>query len=166
MSVMAASTREGALLGGRRRELQQFAQRGCSGVVHGRAHRHLDGLQIQVPRLTATAKDDAQQLVYFACNFLLDRFSRFFSSGESTTGSDGRSGQICALTSISSLCRSCSFRNSAISRSAFRVADWSGRDSVTVLPLILKVRRRLGPWPGSLADGNGSWVCHIGQRWK
>src|ERR1039457_3284972 len=149
MSAMAASTRKGVLLGGRRRELQEFAERGCPGVVHGRAHSHLDGLQIQMPRPTATTKDDAQQLVYFARDFLLDRFSRFFSSGESTSGSDGRSWQICALTSISSLCRSCSFRNSAISRSAFRVAGWSGRDSVTVLPLILKVRRRLGPWPGS-----------------
>src|ERR1035441_215852 len=84
---------------------------------------------------------------HFARDFLADRSRRFFSSGESTSGSDGRSWQICALTSISSLCRSCSFRNSAISRSAFRVAGWSGKDSVTVLPLSLKVRRRLGPWP-------------------
>src|ERR1035441_2209397 len=63
---MSASTRQGALFGGRRRELQEFAQSGCPGVVHGRAHSHLDSLQIQVPRLTATAKDDAQKLVYFA----------------------------------------------------------------------------------------------------
>src|ERR1035441_7907007 len=96
---MSASTRQGALFGGRRRELQEFAQSGCPGVVHGRAHSHLDSLQIQVPRLTATAKDDAQKLVYFARDFLADRSRRFFSSGESTSGSDGRSWQICALTS-------------------------------------------------------------------
>src|ERR1039457_752158 len=99
MSAMAASTRKGVLLGGRRRELQQFAQRGCPGVVHGRAHSHLDGLQIQVPRLTATAKDDAQQLVYFARDFLLDRFSLFFSWVVGEISSTGRNSQICSLTS-------------------------------------------------------------------
>jgi len=59
-------------------------------VVHGRAHRHLDGLQIQAPRLTATAKDDVQQLVYFARDLPADRFGRFFSSGNSVSGSVGR----------------------------------------------------------------------------
>jgi hypothetical protein len=68
-------------------------------VVHGRAHSHLDGLQIQVPRLTATAKDDAQQLVYFARDFLLDRFSRFFSWVVGEISSTGRNSQICSLTS-------------------------------------------------------------------
>src|ERR1022692_1517608 len=98
MSAMAASTRKGALLGGRHRELQEFAQRSCPGVVHGRAHSHLDGLQIQVPRPTATDKDDAQQLVYFARDFLLNRFSRLFSSGLATAslvrlGASDRSGR-------------------------------------------------------------------------
>src|ERR1017187_6309279 len=99
MSAMAASTRWGVLLSGRRRELQQFAQRGCPGVVHGRAHSHLDGLQIQVPRLTATAKDDAQQLVYFARDFLLDGFGRFFSWVVGEISFTGRNSQICSLTS-------------------------------------------------------------------
>ena len=90
MSAMAARTRKSALLGGRHRELQEFAQRGCPGMVHGRAHSHLDGLQIQVPQLTATVKDDAQQLVYFARDFLADRFSRFFSSGNKESASAGR----------------------------------------------------------------------------
>src|ERR1035441_7537414 len=58
------------------------------GEVHPRPVRSDDR------RRTATAKDDAQQLVYFARDFLLDRFRRFFSSGESTSGSDGRSWQI------------------------------------------------------------------------
>src|SRR5216684_2556695 len=129
---MAAITSNGALIGPRRRKAQEFAQR-CSARL-GRAHSHLNGFQIQSSRLSAIVEDDVQQLVYFAGNLLADRFRRFFSAGESTPGSDGRTRQICALTSISSLCRPCSFRNSAISLSAFRVAVWSGRDSVTVLP--------------------------------
>ena len=98
---MAASTRQGPLVGSRRRELQQFAQRGCSGLVHGRAHRHLDGFQIQMPRLAAAAEDDAQELVYFARDFLLDRFGRFFSWADGEFSSTGRSWQICSLTSNS-----------------------------------------------------------------
>src|ERR1017187_9101313 len=81
------------------RELQEFAERACPSVVHGRAHRHLGGLQIQVPRLTATAKDDTQQLVYFARNFLLDRFRRFFPWIVGEISATGRNSQICSLTS-------------------------------------------------------------------
>jgi len=66
--------------------------------VHGRAHRHFEGLQIQVPRFTATAKDDTQQLVYFACDFPLDRFRRFFSWLVGEISSTGRNPQICSLT--------------------------------------------------------------------
>jgi hypothetical protein len=92
-------------------------------------------LQIQSSGPAATVKDDAQQSVYFARDLLADGLRRFFSCGESTSGWEGRNRQICALTSTSSLWRPCSFRNSAISLSAFRAADRSGRDRVTVLPL-------------------------------
>src|SRR5271165_2575163 len=125
--------------------------------MHGRTHRHLDGLQIQTPRPAPAVEDDAQQLAYLACNFLLDRFRRFFSSGESVSAT-GRARQIWALTSTNSRCRPCSLRNSAISRSAFRCAAWLERASVAVLPLILYVNRRLGPWPGSL----GRWQWQLG----
>ena len=60
-------------------ELQQFGQRGGAGMVHGRAHRHLHCFQIQTPGLAPTVKDDAQELIYFARDFLADRFRRFFS---------------------------------------------------------------------------------------
>ena len=122
MGLLAARAGKGALVGSRGRELQQFGQRRGAGLMQGRAHRHLDGFQIQTARLAATGEDHAQQLIYFARDFLADRFRRFFSCGESTSGSNGRIWQICALTSTNSLCRPCSFRNSAISLSAFRVA--------------------------------------------
>ena len=101
VSLVAARTRDGSLVGGRNWELQQFGQRGCPGLMHGRAHRHLDGFQIQMPRLAATAEDDAQQLVYFARDFLLDRFGRFFSWADGGVSSTGRNSQICSLTSNS-----------------------------------------------------------------
>jgi hypothetical protein len=89
----------GTLVGSRHRKLQEFAQRGCPGVVHGRAHRHLYGLQIQTPCLAATTEDDAQKLVYFAGDFLADRFRRFFSWAVGEFSSTGRNSQICSLTS-------------------------------------------------------------------
>jgi hypothetical protein len=81
MSLLAARTRNAPLAGSRSGELQEFGQCCCPGAMHGRAHRHLDGFQIQVPRLAAAVEDDAQQLVYFTRDFLADRFGRFFSCG-------------------------------------------------------------------------------------
>jgi hypothetical protein len=59
--------------------------------MHDRPHDHLRGFEVQTPRLAAAVEDDAQQLVYFARDFLLDGFRRFFSSGErvSATGTPG-----------------------------------------------------------------------------
>ena len=79
LSLVSASTRDGPLLGGRDGELQQFGQRGGARIVHSRTHRHLDGFQIQTPGFAVAMKDDLQQLFYFARDFLLDRFRRFFS---------------------------------------------------------------------------------------
>jgi hypothetical protein len=118
--------------------------------MHGRAHRHLDGFQIEKARLAAAGENDVQQFVYFTRDFLLDRVSRFFSCGNIVSAFGGRIWQISELTSMNSLCRPCSFRNSAISLSAFWIDAGSGRDWVTVLPLTLYVRRGLGPCPGSL----------------
>jgi hypothetical protein len=91
------------VVGARGGELQQLGQHSRSGVVHGRAYDHLHGLHLATPSLAKATTENAQQLVYFARDFLLDCFIRFFSSGESTSGSDGRIWQICALISISSL---------------------------------------------------------------
>ena len=68
------------------------------GLMQGRTYRHLDGFQIQAPRLAATIKDDAQQLIYFARDFLVDRFHRFFSWADGGVSSIGRKSQICSLT--------------------------------------------------------------------
>jgi len=70
--------------------------------MHGRAHRHLDGFQIDTARLATTIEDDAQQLVYFARDFLPDRGRRFFSWVEVEASSIGRSRQIFSFTSTNS----------------------------------------------------------------
>src|SRR5260370_23321728 len=75
---MATRTSQGSLVGCRHWKSQKFGQRGCPGVMHGRTHSHLDSLQIQTPCLAAGAGDDAQQAIYFARDFLLDSFGRFF----------------------------------------------------------------------------------------
>jgi hypothetical protein len=69
--------------------------------MHRRAHGHLYGLQIQTPGFAAAVEKDAQQLVYFAPDFRLDRFCRFFSWGESVS-STGRARQILSFTSSNS----------------------------------------------------------------
>src|SRR5207245_2671725 len=78
MSLMAAGTSNGPLMGGGSGELQQLGQGCCTGLMHGRAHRHLEGFQIDTARLVATIEDHAQQLVYFPRDFLPDRGRRFF----------------------------------------------------------------------------------------
>lgn len=60
-------------------ELQQFGQRRRAGMMHSRAHRHLDCFQIQTPSLALATEDDVQELIYFTRDFLADRFRRFFS---------------------------------------------------------------------------------------
>ena len=61
--LMTARTRNAALIVGRGWESQQFGQGRCPGLMHGRAHRHLDGFQIEMARLVAALEDHAQQLV-------------------------------------------------------------------------------------------------------
>ena len=63
MSLMATSTSNIAPLGRGGLESQQLTQHSGAGAMHGRAHRHFDGFQIQPPRLAAIVEDDAQQLV-------------------------------------------------------------------------------------------------------
>jgi hypothetical protein len=47
--------------------------------VHRRADDGFDGFQVEATGLAAIPKDRVQQSIYFAGNFLLDRFGRFFS---------------------------------------------------------------------------------------
>jgi len=98
---MAARTSQGSLVGCWHWKSQKFGQRGCPGVMHGRTHSHLDSLQIQTPCLAAGAEDDAQQSIYFARDFLLDRFGRFFSWADGWDSSTGRNWQTRSFTSNS-----------------------------------------------------------------
>ena len=77
--MVAASASNVPLGGSRYGELQQLGQRGCPGPMHGHA----------------------QQLVYFARDFLLDGFGRFFSWADGAVSPTGRNSQICSLTSNS-----------------------------------------------------------------
>jgi hypothetical protein len=81
MRWVATRTSDDPLVGRRGWELEQFGQNRCPSLVHGGAHQHLGGLQFQVSCLAAAVENDTQQLVYFARDFLLDGFRRFFSSG-------------------------------------------------------------------------------------
>ena len=98
MGLPAATTIDRVLVGSRRGKLQEFGQ-GCgSSPMHGRAHSHFDGFQIQLPSFAATGEDHTYELLYFARDFLADRFGRFFSCGDRTS-SNGRARQIWAFTS-------------------------------------------------------------------
>jgi len=59
VSLAPTSTSQAPLLGRRGFKLQQLGQGCSSGLMHGAAHRHLNGLQIQSARLLATMEDDA-----------------------------------------------------------------------------------------------------------
>src|SRR5664279_3389662 len=102
--------------------------------MHALADEHLDRLQVDASVLAAVGQDLPGETSYFAGDFLLDGFQRFFPCTDCRSGSEGRIWHICALTSRNSLCRAWYLRNSSISRSALRTATGWGRDSVTVFP--------------------------------
>lgn len=56
-----------------------MAQCGSPRLVHGGAYRHLDRFEVPLPGFSTVLKDDTEQPVYFAFDFLPDRFRRFFS---------------------------------------------------------------------------------------
>jgi len=137
MGLVTARTRDGPLLGGRGCELQQFGQRGCARLMHGRPHRHFHSFQVQTPGFVPAVEDDAQQLVYLARDFPMNRFGRFFPWALSAACSTGRRRQIFSLISTKARPNSRYLRNSAISCSAFRTAAEVGSASLTVLPRTL-----------------------------
>ena len=83
----------------RRIILQQLRQSRSPSLVHGGADRGFDRFQVKAAGLAAVLKDDAQQPVYFASNFFLDGFRRFFSWAGDSVCSMGRKRQICVLIS-------------------------------------------------------------------
>jgi hypothetical protein len=85
------------LAGRRLRELEQFGQHRRPSLMHGRADRHLDRFQIEAAGFVAAAEQDAQELVYFARDFPVDRFGRFFPWPVCGSGSAERVRQISVL---------------------------------------------------------------------
>ena len=79
--------------------MRAAARGGSPGAVHRRADEGFDGFEVQAAGLAAILKDGVQKPVYFAGNFLLDRFSRFFSCGCDLASSTGRRRQIRVLIS-------------------------------------------------------------------
>ena len=86
----------------RRIVAQQLRQRGGSGLVHGGPHSGLDRIQIVAAAGAALLKNQPQEAVYFAGNFLLDRLRRFFPWAVCSVCSTGRKRQIFRLTSTNS----------------------------------------------------------------
>ncbi len=101
MCLTAATAGDAPLLGRRGRKLQQYAQCGGASPMHGRTHSRFDRFQIHTPRPVATLEHDSQELLYLARDLLVDRFGRFFSSGDRVS-STGRARQILSFTSSSS----------------------------------------------------------------
>ena len=98
MGALATSACDRTLLFYRRGgKLQQLGQRGGARTVHGRAHCRLDCVQIQMPGLAPATENDAQESIYFARDFLADRFCSFFPCAVSVSSS-GRTRQIFSLT--------------------------------------------------------------------
>lgn len=96
--LTAAGAGNGAPIGARLGELQQLSESRCAGLMQGGTEGHLHRLQIQIAGLLALREDAAQQRGYFAGDFGVDRFRRFFSSGVSVS-STGRARQIFSLMS-------------------------------------------------------------------
>jgi len=109
--------------------------------MHDRAHRRLDGFQIETARLATVIEDHAQQLIYFARDFLADRFGRCFSWADSGGSSTGRNRQISSLTSSNWPPSSRNRWYSATSLCALANAAGEEKVSVTVLPSTFRVNR-------------------------
>jgi hypothetical protein len=110
-------------------------------MVHGRAHRRLHRFQIETPGLAPTVEDDAQELIYFARDFLADRICRLFFWADGAASVTGRSLQICSLTSKSCSPSSRKRWHSATSRCALSKLAGEESASVTVFPFTLRVSR-------------------------
>jgi len=100
---MATGTGQIKQLWSRGGELQQLGQCGGPGLMHGGAHQHLDGFQIDMARLAPFREDTGNQCVDFARNFLMDLSRVFFSASVQPSGSAaaGRSWQIFSFTATS-----------------------------------------------------------------
>jgi hypothetical protein len=96
---VTARTGHFQVVGIRQFELQQLRQGTGAGVMHRGTDHRLDALQIELASCLAVAENNAKQLIYFAGDFLLDRFGRFFSWADGIVSATGRNSQIRVLTS-------------------------------------------------------------------
>ena len=71
-------------------------------MAHGSAHRRLHRFEIKMPGLAPTVEKHAQELIYFARDFLADRVCRFLSRPDDGSSSIGRRQQILVLASTNS----------------------------------------------------------------
>ncbi len=129
------------VLGIRLFELQQLRESHGPGLMHRSTDCCLDTLEIESAGRLAVAKNDVQQLLYFAGDFLLDRFGRFFSWAGDVASVTGRSSQIRSFTSSSCSPSSRKRWHSATSRRALAKPAGEGKVSVTVFPFTLRVSR-------------------------
>ena len=89
------------LIGAGRIALQQLAQGHRADLMHGQPQGHFRGFHIQPAVLAALVQDHRQQAAYFAGDFLLDGFDRFFSCRVKVC-STGRKPQMLSLRAMSS----------------------------------------------------------------
>jgi hypothetical protein len=109
--------------------------------MHGGTDRCFDTLQVESAGRFTIAENDTKQLLYFAGDFFLDRFDRFFSWSDGAVSVTGRSPQICSLTSNSCSPSSRKRWHSATSRCALAKLAGEENVSVTVFPFTLRVSR-------------------------
>jgi hypothetical protein len=109
--------------------------------MHRGTNRCLDTFQIESASRFAAAENNAQQLLYFAGDFLLVRFGRFFSWAAGAVSVTGRSSQICSFTANNCSPNSRKRWHSATSRRALARLAGEENISVTVFPSTLRVSR-------------------------
>ena len=95
--LLTAGARDFPPLRAGRLASKQLTQSGRPGLMQSRAHGHLDCLQVELAGLVLLLKDEPEERAYFAGDFLLDRFRRFFSCSVSVS-SAGLKRQIFSFT--------------------------------------------------------------------
>ena len=83
---------------------EKLAQTSRTGLMQRVAQGQLHGFQVYCSGLAPFGENHSQQRIYFPRDFLMDRNSRFFSSGVQpvVACSSGRRPQIFSLTATSS----------------------------------------------------------------
>jgi hypothetical protein len=102
MGRVSAGTGNRPVVRIRRIVSQQLGQRRSPDLMHGGSQSGFDRFQVESAVLASPQENPVQKSVYFAGNFLLDGFGRFFSWADGWVCSTGRKRQIFRLTSTNS----------------------------------------------------------------